>query len=141
MKKCSSCGEVKSLTLFQKRSASKDGLTASCKSCLKERDRIRDQTSERKLMKEMYVKGKGKEIANACKRRYIEKNSKVRRVHVITGNAIRNGVIKKKPCKYCGSVNVQAHHSDYDKPLDVTWLCPTHHQQWHDEYGEGKNKN
>lgn len=139
-KACTCCGEFKSFDQYQKRKASKDGLTASCKACLKERDRIRDKTPQRKAMKDSYAKGKGKDIATSCKRRYIEKNKKARMVHVIAGNAIRDGILKKKPCKYCGSLNVHAHHCDYDRPLDVMWLCPIHHKQWHDEYGEGNNK-
>lgn len=37
MKKCSNCGAEKPLNEYQKRKASKGGLTASCKLCLKER--------------------------------------------------------------------------------------------------------
>jgi len=40
----------------------------------------------------------------------------------------------------CGSSEyIHAHHDDYDKPLDVRWLCAAHHKQWHDENGEAKN--
>lgn len=53
--------------MFQVRKASKDGYTASCKACLKERDRIRDQDPNRKAAKEKYVKGKGKDKADAAK--------------------------------------------------------------------------
>jgi hypothetical protein len=28
---------------------------------------------------------------------------------------------------------VDAHHDDYARPLDVTWLCRRHHQQRHAE--------
>lgn len=62
--------------MFQVRKASKDGYTASCKACLKERDRIRDQNPDRKAAKEKYVKGKGKDKASEAKKRYIEKNPK-----------------------------------------------------------------
>jgi hypothetical protein len=35
-------------------------------------------------------------------------------------------------CKYCGSSrNVDAHHEDYDKPLEVTWLCRSCHAKLH----------
>lgn len=37
-----------------------------------------------------------------------------------------------QPCEVCGSVErVHAHHKDYSKPLEVTWLCPFHHKQAH----------
>jgi hypothetical protein len=40
--------------------------------------------------------------------------------------------LKPNPCEVCGDVlNVQAHHDDYDKPLEVRWLCRKHHQALH----------
>lgn len=41
--------------------------------------------------------------------------------------ALKRGILKKKPCVKCGSTNSQAHHSNYNKPLDVQWLCPQCH--------------
>lgn len=43
--------------------------------------------------------------------------------------ALRNGTIKKpETCQHCNhAVRVQAHHSDYSKPLEVTWLCVACH--------------
>ena len=139
LKICSCCGVEKPRDEFQVRRASKDGFTASCKLCLKERDRVRDQNPERKAMKERYVKGIGREAAARAKRKYIEKNPKKRSVHIKTGNAIRDGKLLKQPCEVCASENVQAHHCDYDKPLEVMWLCPIHHEEWHRQYGEAKN--
>lgn len=45
--------------------------------------------------------------------------------------AARKGKIKKSPCEVCGSLVVEAHHDDYSKPLDVRWLCRTHHMRLH----------
>lgn len=42
----------------------------------------------------------------------------------------RRGVLKRKPCEVCGGVeNLERHHEDYAKPLQVEWLCRTHHLQ------------
>lgn len=41
--------------------------------------------------------------------------------------AVRNGSLKKKPCKKCGAIKAEAHHTDYSKPLKVVWLCKQHH--------------
>ena len=44
---------------------------------------------------------------------------------------IRRGIIHKKPCEKCGDPNVQAHHKDYSKPLEVRWLCVKCHIELH----------
>ncbi len=44
--------------------------------------------------------------------------------------AIASGRLIKEPCA-CGSTKVQAHHDDYAKPLDVSWLCIACHSAEH----------
>lgn len=34
---------------------------------------------------------------------------------------------EKEPCEGCGGPSAQLHHDDYDRPLDVRWLCPSCH--------------
>jgi ribosomal protein S27AE len=53
--------------------------------------------------------------------------------------AIKIESLKKEPCEVCGCEKVHAHHDDYDKPLNVRWLCTIHHNEWHSKNGEGKN--
>lgn len=39
----------------------------------------------------------------------------------------KRGKLAKIPCEKCGSPRSQMHHHDYDKPLEVEWLCrPCH---------------
>jgi hypothetical protein len=39
----------------------------------------------------------------------------------------RRGKLEQRPCQRCGSPDSQMHHHDYDRPLDVVWLCrPCH---------------
>lgn len=40
---------------------------------------------------------------------------------------IKRGKIKKENCKVCNYSKVEAHHKDYNKPLEVIWLCNQHH--------------
>lgn len=49
----------------------------------------------------------------------------------ITRYAIRRGLITKTPCEICGALEVEAHHSDYTKPLEVIFLCKKHHMERH----------
>lgn len=44
---------------------------------------------------------------------------------------LTRGLLKKKGCAVCGS-EAQMHHPDYDRPLDVVWLCKKHHRDAHD---------
>ena len=46
-------------------------------------------------------------------------------------NEIKAGRVTKQPCEICGAELAEAHHDDYNKPLDVRWLCKTHHAEWH----------
>ena len=60
-------------------------------------------------------------------RRYRERNPlkvKARRKVYIE---LRAGRLKKQPCEKCGAKKVEAHHPDYNKPLDIQWLCYYHH--------------
>ena len=46
--------------------------------------------------------------------------------------ALADGRLTKCPCTVCGTVDlVEAHHADYSRPLDVTWLCAQHHAERH----------
>lgn len=61
------------------------------------------------------------------------------KAHSITEKAIARGTLIPEPCEVCGTTGVmadgrnkiQAHHDDYNKPLDVRWLCQEHHHEWH----------
>ena len=63
----------------------------------------------------------------------------------IVEKAIKRGVLKPQPCEICGEApffqdgrrGVQAHHDDYNRPMDVRWLCQRHHHEWH-KYHEPK---
>jgi hypothetical protein len=44
---------------------------------------------------------------------------------------IRRGLVIRKCCEACGAEKSQAHHPDYDKPLEVIWLCKPCHMKEH----------
>jgi hypothetical protein len=45
--------------------------------------------------------------------------------------AIRAGRLIRQPCELCGDSGAEAHHEDYARPLDVTWLCHVCHSKLH----------
>lgn len=148
MKTCFKCKETKDISEFYKHSEMKDGYLNKCKSCTKidvsinyrknishyvEYDKKRSCLPHRIEARNKYaLSDNGKE---AHKRVFILSNNKFpekRSARVAVGNAIRDGFLIKKPCFSCGSsINVQAHHEDYNKPLDVVWLCVKCHRAEH----------
>jgi len=66
--------------------------------------------------------------------------SGAKRAGHILEKAIIKGIVQKKiVCEKCGKgpvfkngrSGVEAHHCDYNKPLDVIWLCKECHHEWH----------
>lgn len=41
------------------------------------------------------------------------------------------GKLAKMPCEKCGTPDSEKHHDDYEKPLDVRWLCRACHLAEH----------
>lgn len=52
------------------------------------------------------------------------------KARAMVNRAVRSGKLIRQPCEVCDTtINVQAHHSDYRKPLEVNWLCFKHHRE------------
>lgn len=70
-------------------------------------------------------------VCKSCTRKnvaaYGERSPMKRAAQRIANNAIASGLLVPEPCRDCGKKKVDAHHPDYSKPLDVIWLCRTHH--------------
>lgn len=113
MKSCTRCGTSRPLSEFQVRQASPDGLTASCKYCLRAYDQKRGFHGRRGYALE-----------------YRTKYPARRKAQVAVNNALRDGRLIALPCLICGET-AEAHHTHYDAPLEVVWLCPAHHKQTH----------
>ena len=65
------------------------------------------------------------------RRKWNEKNKDKIFAQRMVEHRVESGIIKRLPCEVCGDEKSQAHHPDYSKPLDVIWLCQTHHKQLH----------
>lgn len=52
-------------------------------------------------------------------------------VRALTRGYIKAGKLIKQPCEVCGEIQVDAHHDDYNKPMDIRWLCKFHHNEHH----------
>ena len=60
-------------------------------------------------------------------RTWRQKNPEKYKAQNAVNNAIRDRKLTKGTCEECGSEEVEAHHDDYSKPLEVRWLCVKHH--------------
>lgn len=135
-KECFKCKTVKPLSDFYKHAMMADGHLNKCKDCTKvdvnknrweKIDYYREYDRERANLEHRVEQKKKVNNAwrNADKRRS--------KCHAKVRWAMKNGLLQKKPCERCGEEKSLAHHEDYDKPLDVIWLCQPCHKQRHKE--------
>lgn len=143
MKICIRCGLPKEIVDFYHHPMMADGRLNKCKECCKTEAKKRRQEKLDEIR--AYDRERGKlphRLANSQKyqrehlqqhfeanQKYFQKYPEKREAHYIVGNAIRDGKLIKQPCMECGSLDVEAHHDDYSKPLDVIWVCNKHHKQ------------
>lgn len=138
-KECFKCNTVKPLTEFYKHSMMADGHLNKCKQCAK---RDVAEHREKNLDKiRAYDRERGKrperiklnvEVTRAWRLEDIRRQ----RAHGMVSYAIKKGELTRMPCARCGKSKTVAHHDDYDKPLDVMWLCTPCHKQRHKELKE-----
>lgn len=69
----------------------------------------------------------------AAAKRWAAKHPERRKANIAVGNAVRAGRLVPWPCCAVPECDgkPQGHHPDYSRPLDVVWLCPTHHDEAH----------
>ena len=145
MKECAMCKKTKDDSDFHVARKSPDGLASYCRSCMSEyhadwysknQDRRREQNRRYQLNNSEKAKKTSTEWRLNNRERFLEiqRNSKSRNPHKVRArsiltNAVKSGrVDKPNNCSSCGNYGImQAHHNDYDKPLDVVWLCPKCH--------------
>jgi hypothetical protein len=141
--RCKHCSQDKAADCFYKSSPSK------CKDCVKaavnqhrqanlERvrayDRMRGSQSHRVAARAEYRKTPAyAQSHEAAALRWSAKHPERRKASHIVGNAVRDG--RLIPWPVCALPECdgkpQGHHPDYSRPLDVVWLCDTHHKQAH----------
>ena len=146
---CKYCKTSKPIDDFYRSSIRKDGKTGNCKECVRNRvkanraakidyyrefDRQRANLSHRvKARKEYAETERGKQALRRGKKAYSERHPKRRSAVNAVNNAVRDGrLYKPSECESCAKETaLQGHHCDYNKPLDVMWLCEPCHKHWH----------
>lgn len=74
------------------------------------------------------------EARTHIKNRTCTEETKRKKARSILNHYLRDNNIHRQPCEICGNKKAEAHHDDYDKPLEIRWLCFNCHRQWHKEH-------
>ena len=62
-----------------------------------------------------------------------KRNHEKHKAHWTVQNGIKTGKLTKDTCFVCDcKKDIHAHHDNYDFPLEITWLCRSCHNMWHD---------
>jgi hypothetical protein len=143
MKTCFKCHEHKPLSEFYAHPQMSQGTLNKCKECTKSDARathVRNMANPLWVAKErerQRIKERARREAGLAKpsreavKAWGKRNRHKTRAQLATRRHILRGNLQKQPCEVCGSTNVQAHHDDYARPLDVRWLCVKHHNEHH----------
>jgi hypothetical protein len=125
-KKCFKCGAEKPLTEYYKHKAMADGHLNKCKSCAKKD--VKQHRDLNILRIRAYDRARGNRQTAEYQREYRRKNREKQKAHTLVAYHLES----PGSCELCGEeTRLHAHHRDYSKPLDVTWLCPACHQNIH----------
>jgi len=130
IKQCNYCGEDYEVKLshFKMDDEEKERKTCSPECSGKLRAEKIDQTGENNPN----WKGGISEYKYRYKQRQEEKHPKKVRARRMVNSAVQTGKLQRGKCVKCGTEeNIEAHHTDYDKPLEVEWICKKHHIEFH----------
>jgi len=148
-KVCFKCLQPKPLEAFYRHPRMGDGRLGKCIECTKadviqnriakieyyrSYDRQRASLPHRVVARKKFLETLSGKLARArATANYAVTYAIRKQANIATGNAIRDGRLKRLPCFVCGE-KAQAHHPDYSSPMAVSWLCPKHHAQTHKEH-------
>lgn len=134
--RCSSCKEWLSADRFYSDKRTPNGLKAQCKAChtatsIRTRDAENHRAKRRESARRAYAKNPEKLRAAWRNRPQRTGPKPVARQMVYL--ALRIGaLVRPEVCECCGErKKLTAHHEDYQKPLDVQWLCHLCHAEKH----------
>ena len=126
---CSKCGYEKFLCEYYYHPHTKDNLRPLCIECIKKYSKqqyIKNKIKIKQRLKIYNKSERGKAIAKRYRNRRKDKLTlKKYNAHSKLHYAIKTGKIKRpNKCSNCSKkCKPEGHHDDYNKPLEVIWLC------------------
>lgn len=158
---CATCKTYKLFDSFHIHRAHKDGLSSYCKecACVKSKRETEVIYSDPEKLSKENERNRNRYIKDVKNPEYVEKRNlkaklwarnnrdnkesndrakenrplQLKAVELLN-TAIRNGYITRASCEVCGDEQSEAHHEDYSKPYNVTFLCKKHHMELHRKY-------
>lgn len=144
-KECFKCGIVKPLNEYYKAKKMVDGHLGKCKECTKKdcldnyrhnmqdhdwrmKERARGRVKQHQY--QPYRKPPSLEKQREYQQKWREKNALKLAAHQAVNKAVHAGTLVRQLCEICNDV-AETHHEDYNKPLEVKWLCVKHHKELH----------
>lgn len=130
---CNKCQTFRPLEEFHNSKNAYDGKCSACKPCTCARARKhRDDNIERARAHDRErARTPERKAADAERLKEKRKNKLWDAAHTAVDRAVRSGRLTRLPCEVCGDPHTEGHHDDYEKPLDVRWLCKKHHDEHH----------
>jgi len=150
MKKCTNCNVEKDINEFTRKRSDSEERRAICKDCKRDNQREYQRTdSGKEVFRKAQMKYKKTDNGKEKTQEYLDMESTKEKYRIYSHlnrlkypqkvkarndvlHAIERGDIEKLPCQYpnCKHYNkrIEGHHWDYNKTLDVVWLCSTHHR-------------
>jgi len=138
-RRCPTCSLSLPIQQFHRDKRNKSGYSCYCKACKAKRSRVervlntedyRDRNRKYRERNRERINAKVRERSNAYRKAYLVQIRAKNRVY----KARRLGKLIKEGCQFksknCGG-EINAHHCDYSKPLDIVWCCVKHHKAWH----------
>lgn len=161
VKTCFRCGAEKPTSEFYQHKAMADGFLGKCKECTKadarahrgaNLERVKAYDRERGNLPHRVEARRDYAKTEAYRRSHKSSLEKYRSQHpdrasarYALGNAVRDGKVWVAPCCMtpgCMSTQrVQGHHTAYDYPLGVDWLCERCHKAVHRQHREWMRNN
>ena len=101
-----------------------------------QKEYVQRNKEEIKAYRKQYVQRNKEEIKQYYKeynKDYYRRNPEKQKARGILNSAVRRGKVHKPLyCSSCeGDKHLEAHHTDYSKPLEVLWLCKSCHVELH----------
>lgn len=155
---CKKCGRELPINEFYKHKKMATGYLNYCKDCVRRRvakyridnienvrayDRNRPNARERRKKQREKIKNNLLDYQKMLEqqREWGKRNREKRAAHRALHRAILAGkIIKSNRCSLCGKTecNIEGHHYDYSKPLNVVWVCTECHGKLHRKYNKLK---